>query len=192
MKLADGIYIEIGGERVELRPSLRHAIRHSRRPGSFSRLAREVMEGSLTAACDLISDHHPHAMLEAHILDAGLDRLREPLILYITQLAGVDDDPKPRKPATGTKQGKPLPFSEFLLDLYKKATGWLLWTPEVALDATPAEIMLAMEGHMEMLKAVHGSAEKPATPEALTAEKARAVLGGKKIVKIKRSKEASA
>ncbi|EKF18836.1 hypothetical protein NA2_11650 [Nitratireductor pacificus pht-3B] len=188
-RLADTITVSIGGEAIQLRPSLRFAIRLERRPGSFARLARDVFDGSLTAAIDIIRDHYDHPMLETLILDSGFDRLREPLTLYIMALAGMDPEARTEAP----DDAKAVSFGEFLEDLFKKAAGWLGWEPDVALDATPAEIMLAMEGRMDMLKAIFGSADDQDTPESKMSldDKFRTVFSSFGTTKFTKRKEAN-
>jgi hypothetical protein len=179
-KLADSIVVSIGGEAVELRPSLRFAIRLERRPGSFAGLLREIMDGSLTAACEIIRDHADIPMLETRILDSGLETFREPLVRYVLALTGMDDTPEPAND-NGKAKGKFQPFSEYLSGLYKIGTGWLGWTPQDTLDATPAEIMLAHEGRIALLKSIFGGTDdKPAKPESNVSldDKFRGVFGG--------------
>ena len=179
-KLADIITVSIGGEAIELRPSLRFAIRLERRPGSFAGLLREIMDGSLTAACEIIRDHADIPMLETRILDNGLDPLREPLVRYVLALTGMDE-PEAANDNGSKPKGKSQPFSEYLSGLYKIGTGWLGWTPQETLDATPAEIMLAHDGRMSMLKAIFGGTDdktdKPQSDISLD-DKFRGVFGG--------------
>lgn len=172
MALAREITITIAGELVALRPSLRHAMRLERREGSFAQLIRDVTDGSLTAAVEIIRPNHPIAFLDAKIMDAGLDNLQPPLLLYIAACAGIDeelsDDAK--------EPGKPVSFEEHLTGLYRLATGWLGWTPNVALDATPTEIIEAYKGRVAMLKAIFGGAEEEEQEPADIAERFTTVL----------------
>ncbi len=59
------------------------------------------------------------------------------------------------------------------------------WSPETAWNATPAEITEAYAGHIEMLKAIHGSAEtaNPKTPGNL-GDKFRALFGARGTTKV--------
>ena len=50
-------------------------------------------------------------------------------------------------------------FDELLLWLYKAGTGWLGWTPDTTRSAHMQEIILAYEGKIDQLKAVHGSSD---------------------------------
>lgn len=165
MRLADDITIVIAGEEIQLRPSLRYAIRLERREGSFQKLLKEVMDGSLTAACDVIRDHTDLDFLENRILDA-LPTLNAPLMHYIAQCAGVDGDDAPAKASKVGKPAKSVPFREYLHSLFKLGTGWLGWTPDETLDATPAEIQLAYEGRLDMLKAIYGGKDQKTAPDA--------------------------
>lgn len=161
MKLAEEIIIVLAGEAVELRPSLRHAIRLERREGSFRQLITDINEGSLTAAFDIIAPHADDAaLLENRIFDV-LENIRPALLEYVVSCAGLDNAGQPSGEAEqkSGKEEKPRSFADYLQDLYRHATGWLGWTPEQALNATPAEITLAFEGHIQMLRAVHGAAE---------------------------------
>lgn len=47
-------------------------------------------------------------------------------------------------------------FTEYLGLLFKSATGWLGWSPADALASPMPMIEAAMEGRIEMLKAVFG------------------------------------
>jgi hypothetical protein len=158
MRLAEEITVTIAKEAVTLRPSLRFAIQLERRPGSFQNLTRDIMDGSLTAAVEIIQPHTDLDFLPNRIMDE-LDGLKPALLQYVMACAGVDRDDAPKAAPRG-KAAKSVPFKDYLHDLYKKATGWLGWAPEVALDATPAEIQLAYEGRLEMLKSIYGNNEK--------------------------------
>lgn len=52
-------------------------------------------------------------------------------------------------------------FAEYCAWLFKIGTGWLGWAPAAVLASTMPELLLAHEGKIDMLKAIHGSAEKP-------------------------------
>ncbi|MDH0113384.1 hypothetical protein N7379_02750 [Rhizobium pusense] len=157
MKLADPILVTIAGEEIELNPSLRCAMQLERRDGSFRQLLAEINDGSLSAAVAIIE---PHAdgmpFLKNRVLDE-LPTLKPALIAYVLRCTGIDPDEAP----TGDKsKGQAQPFYDYLTSLYRIGTGWLGWSPETTLDATPAEIIEANKGRMEMLKAIFGSGEK--------------------------------
>ncbi|GAB1581736.1 hypothetical protein [Phyllobacterium phragmitis] len=172
VKLADDTIISIGDTDIVLRPCLRFAMRLDRRPGSFAQLGKEIMDGSLTAACEIIRDHADIPMLETRILDNGIDRLKWPLIAYLGQCMGLDpsDTSEPANDNSKATNGKPQTTHDFLIGLYRIGTGWLGWSPEATLDASPAEIMEAQRGRMDMLKAIFGDgkAEKKDTMGGFT------------------------
>jgi len=165
MKLAEQIIIIVGGEPIELRPSLACAMRLERRPGSFAGLFREIMDGSLSAAVDIIAPHADDMpFLESRVFDA-LPHLREPLLAYVMACAGIDPEERATDKTDTKGDAKSVPFSEHLSNLYRIGTGWLGWTPADTLDATPAEIMEAHAGRLDMLKAIFGSSEQSAPPK---------------------------
>lgn len=186
MRLAEDIAIILAGEVVVLHPALRHAINLQRaRPGSFTAVVAALDEGSLTVAADIIRPHHPHPMLLNRIFEAGVDKLKPALIDYVAACAGIDTG---RPKAKQAKVNGTLPtesFADHLVSLFKIGTGWLGWTPNQALDATPAEIRLAYEGRIELLRAIFGSAEEEADDRPLD-DKFRAVFGGFGTTKVKR------
>lgn len=172
MGLAREITITIAGELVALRPSLRHAMRLERREGSFAQLIRDVTDGSLTAALEIIRPIHPVPFLDAKVMDVGLDNLQAPLLLYIAACAGIDEELSDDAKAPGN----PVSFEEHLTGLYRLATGWLGWPPNVALDVTPTEIIEAYKGRVAMLKAIFGGANDEEQEPVDTAERFTTVL----------------
>lgn len=170
MKLAEKIVITLAGEVVELRPSLRHALRLERREGGFRQLLIDIREGSLSAAFDVIEPHSDDLVFLEHRILVELPRIQSALTEYVIACAGMDGEADNQGASQGGTRGTPRAFSDYLRDLYKAGTGWLGWTPDTTLDATPAEISAAFEGKMEMLKAIHGAAEieeKPADDRPL-------------------------
>lgn len=189
MKIADTIIVTIAGERVTLHPALRHGIRLERRPGSFAGLIQDITDGSLTAACDLIGDHLD---MTPHTRDAVfnvLPDLQGPLLAYVMACAGIDADDE--APANDNKaKGKPVTFSEHLTGLYRLGTGWLGWTPADTLDATPAEIMEAYRGRLDMLKSIFGGSDDTTASKSDLPldEKIRTAFAGFNTVKVQRRK----
>ena len=171
MRLADQITVTIGGEAVTLRPALACAIRLERAPGGFHRLLREIQDGSLTAACEIIAPHHRSPSLVEQVFAAGVNALTEPLTRYVFACAGIDPDAAQEQP-----KGKSVSFGEHLQSLYRIGTGWLGWPPQTTLDATPLEIMEAYKGRLDLLKSIFGGAEED-EPDARTLDdKFRAVF----------------
>jgi hypothetical protein len=158
-------FIEVrlaGAHPVELYPSLRAALFCNY---EFDRVLSEVSEGRLSTIAELLrigSRTDLQDILDGVPLSKVLPSLIDGCGEYILALADTGN------PGKGGKQGgKPLTFAEFHKQLFQIATGWLGWSPGQAWDATPFEILTAYEGHIEKLKAIHGSsAEEEWTPES--------------------------
>ena len=160
MKLAEEIIITLAGEDIELRPSLRLAIQLERRPGSFRQLIREIHEGSLTAAVDIIAPHYFGPFLANRTLDE-LPRITTALLAYVMACAGIEPQTDAASEnSKGGKAGKTQSFADYLAQLYRYGSGWIGWTPEQTLDSTPLEITQAYAGKLEMLTAIYGTSEK--------------------------------
>lgn len=171
MQLAKETTIVFGHEVIRLRASLRAAIRLDRRYG-FDSLIRSIIDGNLTAMADVIREcaESPTALpnflddLETMPLHMGIDRIRDPLIAHVMALAGADGD-------AAEPGGERIPFSEYFPTLFRLATGWLGWSPAVAWEASPAEIIQAFKGKRELLAATLGTGK--ATDEPNDAESRR-------------------
>ncbi|TCP90938.1 hypothetical protein C8J31_101790 [Rhizobium sp. PP-CC-2G-626] len=173
MKLAEEIWITLAKEEVELRPSLYHALQLERRPGSFGQLLKDIQEGSLSAALDIIRPHFDGLFLANRVHEV-LPKIQPQLFVYVFGCMGVDPDAP--EPKTKAKAVKPRPMSEYLTDLYRIGTGWLDWSPEDTLDATPLEITLAYEGKRQMLRAIYGGATEAAKDDRPLNDKFRSIF----------------
>lgn len=186
MRLGERITITLGSEEIHLAPRLRHAMRLERRPGSFGALVRQMSDDSLSAACDIIGDH---VRMTPDMQDAILDvlpSLKAPLIAYVMACAGIDPDDAPANDNRGQSR-KSVSFDEYLIGLYRVGTGWLGWTPHVTLNATPAEIIEAQKGRVELLRAVFGGGDEPASDLSLD-EKVKTAFGSFSTTIVKRRK----
>jgi hypothetical protein len=68
---------------------------------------------------------------------------------------------------------KPVAWADLYADLYKLSTGWLGWTPDTAWNATLPEILNAFDGHIDLLKAVHGGGEDQSADSSTMTNKQR-------------------
>ncbi len=177
MKLAEEIIVVLADKAVELRPSLRHAIRLERRQGGFRQLIQDIRDGSLDAAVAIIEPHFNEGFIESRVFDA-LPDIKPDLISYVLSCAGMDAESGAARENEGEKPTNTRPFADHLVDLYKHGTGWLGWTPEATLDATPIEITKAFEGHLAMLRAIHGGSEPAEKDERPLEDKFRSVFAG--------------
>ncbi|WP_343039068.1 phage tail assembly chaperone [Propylenella binzhouense] len=114
--------------------------------------------------------------------------ITEPLARLVYALAGIDPDADPD--AEAKHKAASTTFREHHEKLFVLATGALGWTPAEAWQATPAEIMAAYEGRMELLAALFGGTpDKPQAPGDLDQKfrTAFASIGTKKVKREKRT-----
>lgn len=156
-RLAESITIKLAGVVEHLRPTLRHALSLESRPGGFHCLLADLQDGSLTAYCDILRPYCGDRKFFTHQVFDALNELQEPLSEYVIACLGIDTD---QKSEAASGDGKTVPFKDHLINLYKVGTGWLGWTPEDTLDATPTEIRLAYEGRIDLLKAIFGTSDQ--------------------------------
>ena len=146
MLAEDEIKIEIGrgakASTVFLRPTLRAAMRLERAHGGFDKIIEAILAENVTTMASVIreSEDQPSDIpcliesLAGMPLYAGVEALKEPLIKHVLQFFGSDAD---NENATPDAKAEPVTFAEHYARVYRIATGWLGWTPEVALTATP-------------------------------------------------------
>lgn len=159
----DAIALEYGGNAVFLRPSLRAAIHLERLHGGFPELLNKIEEFDtltvwhvITASAGKTATDDLFGFAATQPLSGFAEAAQAPCFELVAALF-----PKaPEAETTSPRNAEPMPWSEVFRELYKFATGWLHWTPEIAWNATPQEITNAFEGHMNMLKAIHGSADE--------------------------------
>ncbi|MGY4469357.1 hypothetical protein ACVWWK_005066 [Bradyrhizobium sp. LB9.1b] len=159
MRLAANTFsLQLGDRSFDLKPSLRAAWILYEKYDGFQNLSRYLVEGSLTAALDIISATIVNAKAWGeYVLPANSAVVRDlmvatdDLIEFVMLLAGADDK-------TGDKAdaGKPISFDEYFTQLFQIGTGWLGWAPDDTWEATPSEIINAHKGRTEMLKAIFG------------------------------------
>lgn len=177
MQLADEITFTLNHETIVLRASLRAAIRLERQFGGFQKIANGIQAGNLSVMGAVVREGSVTKTNLADFLDSGgalsvkviLEDLPAPLMKYVMSLAGVDPD----APAQPAQSGEAMPFREFYKRLYSIATGWLGWHPDVALDATPVEILEAQKGRVELLGAIFGSGKEDKDSKSIDLTKGR-------------------
>ncbi|CAM3835729.1 hypothetical protein CESP606_11710 [Cereibacter sphaeroides] len=148
---------------LRLRPSLRAALILERLHDGFARLFEKLDEANTQTLHAIIRT----AATDPHRAESFLASARNvPLAPFLRAvqapvaalceglLLPPDESSKP------TPKAKPLPWVDALTELYKIGTGWLGWTPAETLNATPAEIILAFDGRIAQLKALHGTADE--------------------------------
>ncbi|SHH03926.1 hypothetical protein SAMN02745157_0209 [Kaistia soli DSM 19436] len=174
LRLADDIVISIGpGVPIRLRASLRAAIRLERI--GFSRLASAIVEGNVTLIKAIIvegAEDDPSDLLDE--LDFGplgktLRSLQEPLLRFLLILSGVDPDESQRPPqATPAITAKPFSLAKHYRRLYGACIVTFHWTPDQVLDATLAELDVALNAHIHALTVAEALSKElppPAHPD---------------------------
>jgi len=170
------------GSKVWLRPSLRAGIQLEALHNGFPKLLVKVQQGDTATMREIVTyaatDRGAANDLLNAMAGATLASVQQALIgpafALLTALM-TPDTRKDQGEATKAQTGKPMAWADLYADLYKIATGWLGWTPETAWNATLPEILQAFDGHIDQLKAVHGTAEDDtnSTP-AMSAEQRQA------------------
>ena len=146
-----------------LHPSLRAATSLERRYGGFERLFVGVRDGNLGVMADIIaagaslSKGQVLELFDRQPLGVFLPNIAALLAKFLYVLAGID--PAGSATASAQQQGERMTFAEYHAKLYRIATGWLGWSPDQAWNATPAEIMAAYDGRVELLQAIFGKGQ---------------------------------
>lgn len=147
----------------ELDPSLRAATRLEARYG-LANLAKAVGEDSLTAALAILAENGVQYDEPMGNLWASLPALQEPLLRYLVALTGTEAI-KGKGDDARADLGGNAPLTDYFERLFSIGTGWLGWTPQDTWEATPAEIITAYYGRLDMLKAIFGGTDD-AEPES--------------------------
>ncbi len=139
---------------------------------------------------EIVRDHTDLPDLPTRILDTGLARLTTPLLSYLMAIAGIDPDDAPAN--DNAAKGKTVPFADHLANLYRLGTGWLGWTPKDTLDSTPAEIMEAYKGRLELLRSIFGGEKETPSPasDIPLDDKIKTAFASLNVVKMKRRRTA--
>ncbi|WP_336813497.1 hypothetical protein [Bosea sp. MMO-172] len=153
--------MEHGSHAVILRPSLRAASTLERSHDGFATLMQRLAEFHTGTVREIIltatTDRKDAAAFLNSMSRLPISRFAEIAQAQLARLV-IGFVPQP-DPAAKPSQGKMVPLRELYRDMYRRATGWLHWSPDQAWNATPTEITDALSGHFDMLKAIHGAAD---------------------------------
>lgn len=154
---------KVKSQGFDFRPSLRAAT-HLEAKHGFAALLSAVADGNLSVIGDIIEASGDCRdflkSIEGVPLADFMPELLPALNKYVLALAGVDpDNPEPEQGG-----GEAMPLKEYHARLFRIGTGWLGWSPETTWNATAKEITEAYSGHLEMLRAIYGSANEDQTP----------------------------
>lgn len=152
---ARNITVEIGGEAIRLRSTLRAAMRLEAEHG-FDNLFRLLSQGSMTATTAILAEH-VHSVPALTVAD--VIGLAPKLADHLAQM--LDTGPQPK--GKGKPSGKPVTLAEQFEHLYRLGTGHLGWTPADTWASSPAEILAAHSGRVDLIeqiiRAVWGTGE---------------------------------
>jgi hypothetical protein len=162
MLAARDITVEIGGDVVRLRPTLRAAMRLERQFGGFAELLRLLSEGSYRATTAILAEH---ADPVPAVAIADVVRLAPQLLDHVLRLAGATAE-KPKSKAA--PKGKAMKHADYFASLFALGTGALGWTAQATLDTSPAEIEVAYAGRVDLIKAIFGNGKDEADEAQLT------------------------
>lgn len=181
----DEIAMEYGGNIVFLRASLRAATLIEKMDGGFAGVLQKLQQGHTRTLRDIVLNSATDRTTALALLDTMQDEnlsviqqtLIAPAFAILTALMTPDlSTEKPTPTATTTAKAKPVAWADFYSELYQIATGWLGWTPDAAWNATIPEITNAFQGHMDMLKAIHGGGDDAEQSNIQTAEQHKAIV----------------
>lgn len=159
---AHGITLAHGGFTVRLRPTLRAAAILERLHDGYATLFKKLGNFDTATVKAVIevsaTDKKAAAAFLAHAATLPLKTYSEttmgPLYALCNGLI-----PTPPKSTGKPARSNPMPWAEVYADLFRTATGWLGWPPDMAWNTTPDEITEAFTGHLAKLKAIHGEAD---------------------------------
>jgi hypothetical protein len=168
-RLADETIITIDGATVTLRPTLRAAYRLEADHG-FRAILDGIANGQIVVMAAVIREagDYPAAMLNLlNVIERdgaeALNPFKVPLFNLVGAMIGVgdEDEEKPAKAKSDTvSDSSTETFGTYFDRLFSIGTGWLGWTPAETWRATPAEIVAAQKGRVDMLRAIFGGKDE--------------------------------
>lgn len=164
------ILLRHGDHALTLRASLRAAIALEAEPGGFAALFAKIAGQHVTAIRSVILTAATDRTAAERLLADASTKPLAPFVMSAQAAclallmalipAGQGETPKPTTPPA-----KPMPFGQYLADLFGYATGWLGWTPSEAWNASPAEISAALTAHIDRLAKLTPGASSPASDD---------------------------
>ena len=151
---------------IRLRPTLRAATRLHAEFGGFDELIRAIMQGSVSALTSVVREGVCDPIEFPRFLETigpGLslkrivDAIAGPILTHVIALSGLEASGEGAK---GDDPGKRISIDDYHRQLFRIATGWLGWEPELAWNSTPNEIREAYKGRIELLRAIFGGEDK--------------------------------
>jgi hypothetical protein len=160
MTPCEDIVLKVGRETITLRPTLRAACRLEGEFGGFQPIVAGIRDLNLTVISAVLRASNRYTPINAFLDNLEGAPLRETLAVvapavlqHVIALIGPLENEDNGAPAS------PITFADYYAKLFRIGTGWLGWTPEETWNATPAEIVEAYNGRIELLKACFGSSD---------------------------------
>lgn len=153
--------VTVHGEPIRTRPTLR-AVSVLHEQHDLANLAGRAMTGQISAimrmveesAADLLSAERFRRVANMPVAGWHTPEITAFLAGFVPAALCIDLDAVAEEPPCPIE---PTPYNRVLADLFSKATGWLGWSPEQAWNATPLEIVAAVNAHVEKLKLMAGT-----------------------------------
>ena len=150
------------GNTFAMRPTLGVAITLLYQFNDLATLWRGVTEGHFGTLSTIIAtaSGSSHGIVRGAIADNMATGLRTAqaacveLLAAITDFGTDDDDPGTATDAPG------ITIETAFAQLFKIGCGHLGWTPAETLDASPAQILLAHRGRIDLLKSIFGGGDE--------------------------------
>ncbi len=163
------VVLELGNSTFVLRPSLGAAIRLAY-AHELPALVKGVAEGRLSMVSAVIAETSGASLSEVSAaLAPPLSRkLANAIHACMAVLAAMLDFGEEEH---GRGTGGPMPLMTALESLFEVACGHIGWTADATLSATPAQILMAYRGRVQLLKALFGNSEEDDKPARTSTER---------------------
>ncbi|GLK76709.1 hypothetical protein GCM10008171_19630 [Methylopila jiangsuensis] len=161
--IGDVVVVHLGGQAIEMRPTLRAAIRSHELHGGFDALLKKLHEldtRTVRRFMRVAVGSNASKVVEASTPGA-LMAVQPQLLDFVLVLANGGTIPGDMSgdaldaPKTGG-----VTHADYFARLYKIGTGWLGWTHEEVMNAPMPAILSAYIGRQEMLQAIFGGGDK--------------------------------
>lgn len=171
--------LEVHGQSVTLRASLRAAVTIDAMPGGFpstwdqiSRLSWSTVRAVILATATDRQEAHRFLDLSADMpLRQSLPDAQAACLAVLASILPEPTEPPQGRPTASAR----MTLAVYFQSLFGYATGWLGWTPAEAWTASPAEIETAFAAHIDrlvkMTPGMSGNDSDQPTGSAYTAER---------------------
>lgn len=182
--IGETVTVQIGGRGFALRPTLRAAIGVLEAGPGYDVALQRLRDGEFGFTLAVFAhglDDLAAPPTEADCWEAFVSGyLADDLARFVLILANGGEPLKPIDAAeTRTGGGEALSHADYLARLFKLGTGWLGWTADQTLDTPMPAIVSAYVGRQDMLRALFGGADAPASRNSIPLDqKLRLAMAG--------------